>query len=607
MCGITAYIGKNAEKELIQSLKLLEYRGYDSAGIAILDDKINITKNAGKIADLEKIVNFNACSNCGIAHTRWATHGAPTNVNAHPHLSNNKKWAIVHNGIIENYNILKQELKDKGYKFKSQTDTEVICNLLQENETKDPIITLIETTKKLQGSYALACINKDCKNTIFLAKYKSPLYIAKNNTQVFVASDAICFVGKTDEYYTLEDNEYCKAELNNIVFYNKNGEKIKKKPQKIKNFEISNSKESYQHFMLKEIMEVPTVLKRIVTSYKECNIFDKYNKKFISRFNKTALIGCGTAFHACKMGAKYLTGFARVNASAHAASEYRYSNPLIDKNTLCILVSQSGETADTLAVCEMANENGATTIALTNVLYSTLAHKAKFVLPVCAGTEIAVASTKAYSAQISILYMFAKHLQNILFNKKNDYMSDILALSDNISIPTEEELSPIVNELICANKPLTKKQPQSVKHVFFIGRNLDYVTALEASLKLKEITYIFSVEHPAGELKHGFLALIDNNSILFAIATNASLLDKTLNGAFEAQSRGAKVIFVTQFDLPKEVTNKFFKCVKLNSQKEELMPISSISFFQMLAYLTSVKKGLNPDQPRNLAKSVTVE
>ena len=607
MCGITAYLGKNAEKELIENLKLLEYRGYDSAGIAILDKKINVTKRAGKIANLENVVNYNINSTCGIAHTRWATHGAPTDNNAHPHLSNNKKWAVVHNGIIENFNSLKQDLKQKGYKFKSQTDTEVISNLLQTKSDTEPILSLIETTKMLEGSYALACLHEDYKNTIFLAKYKSPLFVAKNNSQVFIASDAICFVGKTEDYYTLEDNEYCQVDLNNIVFYNKNGEKIEKTPKNLKNFEISNSKANYKHFMLKEIMEVPTVLKRIVSSYKECNIFEKYNKKFMSTFNKIVLIGCGTAYHACKMGAKYLTEFARVNASAHVASEYRYSNPLIDKNTLCMLVSQSGETADTLAVCEMANKCGATTIALTNVLYSTLAHKAKFILPVCAGTEIAVASTKAYSAQISILYMFSKHIQNILFNKSDDFMSEILSLSESINIPSETDLEPIVKELVSDNKSLTKKQPQDIKHVFFIGRNFDYVTALEASLKLKEITYIFSVEHPSGELKHGFLALIDKDSILFAIATNHKLLDKTLNGAFEAQSRGAKVIFVTQFDLPEEVTSKFYKHVKLNKQKEELMPISSVSYFQMLAYLTSIKKGLNPDQPRNLAKSVTVE
>ena len=607
MCGITAYLGENAERELIAGLKHLEYRGYDSAGIAILKDEINITKTAGKITELEKIVKFDLDSNCGIAHTRWATHGAPIDENAHPHLSNNGQWAVVHNGIIENYEILKQGLKKEGLIFKSQTDTEVICNLLQFNNCKDPVETLIKTVKKLKGSYALACLNKDCKDTIFLAKNKSPLFIAKTDFQTFVASDIICFLGKAEEYYSLEDYEFCKVDKKSLIFYDKNGEKIDKKPQKLKNFEISNSKGKYKHFMLKEIMEIPNVLKKIVKEYKKNNFFGIYNKSFISKFNKIVLIGCGTAFHACKMGEMYLTEFARINASAYVASEYRYSHPLIDKKTLCILVSQSGETADTLAVCEMAKDCGATTVALTNVPYSTLATKTTYVLPVCAGTEIAVASTKAYSAQISILYMFAKHLQNELFNQNNDYLTDIQGLSKNISAPTKEDFSTIINELINNNNTPNKKDIQNVKHVFFIGRNLDYITALEASLKLKEITYIFSVEHPAGELKHGFLALIDNSSILFAIATNKNLLDKTLNGAYEAQSRGAKVIFLTQFELPEDTKTKFFKYIKLKPHKEELMPISTITFFQKLAYFTSVCKGLNPDQPRNLAKSVTVE
>ena len=607
MCGITGYLGANAERELIDGLNHLEYRGYDSAGIAVLKDKINVTKREGKIAELEKIVKFDLCSNCGIAHTRWATHGAPTDENAHPHLSNNGQWAVVHNGIIENYETLKQDLKQHGFLFKSQTDTEVICNLLQFNNSQNPVETLIETAKMLKGSYAIACLNKLYKNTIFLAKYKSPLFIAKNSSQVFVASDVICFLDKAEEYYSLEDYEFCKAEKNKLTFYDKTGRIIDKKPQRLKNFEISNSKGKYKHFMLKEIMEIPKVLRKIVKEYKKNNIFGMYNRDFISKFNKIVLIGCGTAYHACKVGEIYLTDFARVNANAYVASEYRYSNPLIDQKTLCILVSQSGETADTLAVCDMAKDFGATTVALTNVPYSTLASKSKYVLPVCAGTEIAVASTKAYSAQISILYMFAKHLQNELFNQNNDYMADIQNLSKDISTPTKEEITPIIKELTTVNKSIKNNDMPNIKHVFFIGRNLDYVTALEASLKLKEITYIFSVEHPAGELKHGFLALIDSTSILFAVATNRKLLDKTLNGAFEAQSRGAKVILLTQFDLPEDTKRKFFKCIKLKAQKEELMPISTITFFQKLAYSTSISKGLNPDQPRNLAKSVTVE
>ncbi len=597
MCGITGYItNSDAEKKLIESLKLLEYRGYDSAGISILQNhKIYTTKNAGKIDDLEKLIYFNKTSTCGIAHTRWATHGSPNNTNAHPHLSNDKSWAVVHNGIIENFNELKLELKEKKYKFKSQTDTEVVCNMFQDMYNSNPIETLINVCNKLIGSYAFVCLNANFDNTLFLAKNKSPLFIASTKNDVMVASDVSCFVGKSNNFFTLKDGEFCKADLNSIIFYNKEGKIIKKKPKKLSNFDIINSKQNYPYYMVKEILEEPKVLKNLIETYKNNKILDKFDKNFISKFNKVVFVGCGTAYHASILGSKFLEDFTGISTSAHVASEFRYSNFKIDKKTLCIFVSQSGETADTIAATEKAKNNKATTIALTNVLYSTLAQACKYVLPVCAGLEIAVASSKAYTSQLSVLYMFAKHIQNEKFNKNENYEADILDIAKNIKMPNEKDFAKLVDKL------------SKTKNVFFIGRNYDYITALEASLKLKEITYIFSSEHPAGELKHGFLALIDKSSILFVIATNKKLLDKTLNGAFEAQSRGAKVIFVSQFDVPKEKLSKFYMVIKLQSFKEELIPITSIPTFQMLAYLTSVKKGLNPDQPRNLAKSVTVE
>ncbi len=593
MCGITGYIGTNAEENLIKNLMNLEYRGYDSAGIAVLNDEISVTKCAGKVEDLKSLVSDNK-STCGIAHTRWATHGAPTKVNAHPHLSNDKKWAVVHNGIIENFNEIKTKLKKDGYKFYSQTDTEVIANLLQDKKSLSPLQALIEVTNSIKGTYALACLNKDEKDTIYLAKNKSPLYITSINNKVILASDVICFADKTQKYYELNDNEYCIASKKNIMFYNKNGKIIKKSPKFLKNTIISNTKQNYEHFMLKEIHDTKKALQNIVKVYSEEDLFKIFNLAFIKKYSKIILIGCGTAYHACLMGAKFLQEYAKIDARAFIASEYRYANPLIDKKSLFIFVSQSGETADTLAVCELAKKNKATVIALTNVAYSSLAHSTKYVLPVCAGTEIAVASTKAYTAQIAILYMLAKHLQNVKFGTKYDYFNEILQIFDKIDL-NYYNFSNLVDKLAKA------------KNVFFIGRNYDYITALEASLKLKEITYIFSCEHPAGELKHGFLALINKSSYLFAIATQKELLDKTLNNAYEAQARGAKVIFVTQFDLPKEVIKKFYKIIKLQSFNENVMPITSILPFQILAYYTSIKKGLNPDKPRNLAKSVTVE
>lgn len=593
MCGIAGYIGVNVENNLIECLERLEYRGYDSAGIAVLKDEINVTKCAGKVTNLKRLISSNN-SSCGIAHTRWATHGTPTKNNAHPHLSNNKKWAIVHNGIVENFNEIKTKLKNEGYKFYSQTDTEVVANLLQNENNLDPLKALINATQIIKGTYALACICKDKKDTIYLTKNKSPLYITCADGQVIIASDVICFADKTTNYFELNDNEFCVASTKNIEFYNKNGKIIRKKPKFLNNTQVSNSKDNYEYYMLKEIYETKNALTNIVKVYKEENFFNKFNLKFVKKYNKIVLIGCGTAYHACLMGAKFLQEYALIDASAYIASEYRYSKQLIDKKTLFIFVSQSGETADTLAVCELAQKNGCTCIALTNVAHSTLARRTKFVLPVCAGVEIAVASTKAYTAQTAILFMLAKHLKNIQVNENCDYFSDILNISNKIDIDFYN-LSDLATKIARA------------KNVFFIGRNYDYITALESSLKLKEITYIFSCEQPAGELKHGFLALINNSSYLFAIATQKKLLDKTLNNAYEANARGAKVIFVTQFDLPKEITKKFYNVIKLQNFSEELMPITSILPFQLLAYFTSIKKGLNPDKPRNLAKSVTVE
>lgn len=598
MCGVVGYIGhKIVDKELISLLKNLEYRGYDSAGVAyIKNDKISVVKSEGKIANLEKMINREEGCRCGIAHTRWATHGKPSDINAHPHLSSDNKWAIVHNGIIENYAELKTDLvKNYNVNFISETDSEVVSQLLQINDCEDKVLTLINTCKKLNGSYALVCINEDREDTIYLAKNKSPLYVARSENEVFVASDPICFVGKCEEYYSLSDFEYCSVNVENITFYDNNYNIIDKNTAKLTMLNIDFNKRDYLHYMLKEIEEVPLVLKRIVDAYRDNNTFNKFNKEFISKYNNIVFIGCGTAYHAGLMGAKFMEKYARLKSATHIASEFRYCNPIIDKNTLCIFISQSGETADTLACVELAKSLGATTIALTNVLYSTIAKCVDFVLPVCAGPEIAVASTKAYSAMITILYMLSRHLQNILTKKSLDYMSQILKLSQNYPNVNNYNLDDLVDELT------------TVSHAFFIGRNLDYITTEEGSLKLKEITYINSSAYPSGELKHGFLALIENGTHLFVLATEKELLNKTLNGSNEAYSRGAKIILVTQYDLPKEKLAGIYKVIKLPKFDEDIMPIVAVSVFQILSYKVSVAKGVNPDQPRNLAKSVTVE
>lgn len=599
MCGIVGYIGnKQTENQLINLLKNLEYRGYDSAGIAVqYNSKIKVVKAEGKIANFEKLIRPTKAK-IGIAHTRWATHGKPTTINAHPHLSQNKQWAVVHNGIIENFEKLKKEIQERvGIKFVSETDTEVIPQLLQyvSLNNKSNIQTFIQTCNMLQGSFAIACINQQVKDTLFLAKRKSPLYLAKSKEEIFVASDPICFAGKVEEYFALEDDEFCKASLKKVEFYDKSGNKINKKPIEMQEFEQFDGKGLYEHFMLKEINETSTVLDRMVKTYQDNDVFKKISLNIVNSINKIALIGCGTAYHASLMGAKYIETFARIDCKAYVASEFRYSNPIIDKNTLCIFVSQSGETADTLCAQELARSKGALTIGLTNVLYSALAKNVDIVLPVCAGPEIAVASTKAYTAQIAILYMLARYLESIKFNRDIDYISPIYCMSQNLQFSDLDEVEQLSQELI------------EQKSAFFIGRGFDYITAEEASLKLKEITYINSSAHPSGELKHGFLALIEEGSYLFVIATDKELLDKNLNGANEAFSRGAKVVLFTQLDIDKEKTKFVHKIIKLPKFDTELMPIASIISFQLLSYLTSISRGINPDQPRNLAKSVTVE
>lgn len=598
MCGITAYIGNNnVEKNLINDLKLLEYRGYDSAGVAVLcDNKIEITKAVGCIKNLEDKIISNKHATLGISHTRWATHGEATIENAHPHLSNNGEWAVVHNGIIENYAELKSDLIKKGFLFKSETDTEVVAHMLELYNNDNPMQTLIEVCNKLNGSFALAVINVNNPQTIYLAKRKSPLYLTGNEKEVFVASDPICFSGKCEDYYSLLDDEFCEASQTSLNFFDVNGNKVVKEKIKLENLSCEINKQDFEHYMIKEIHETPEVLQRIVKTYSENNVFDKIDKSIFSNMDKVIFVGCGTAYHAGLIGANYIETLAKIQARCYVASEFRYSDPLIDSKTLAIFVSQSGETADTLEALNLAKNKGAKTIALTNVLYSSIAKKADYVLPVCAGPEIAVASTKAYTAQISVLNMFAKYLSNLIKQTNYDYLRDILNLSQQIDIENFKE------DLKILAKKLAEKSS-----ALFIGRNLDYVTSEEASLKLKEITYINSQSHPAGELKHGFLALVEKDTYVFVLATQKHLLDKTLNGASEAASRGAKIILATQFDVEDKAIKNLFHTIKLKSLKEDLMPMLTIVSFQMLSYLTSVEKGFNPDKPRNLAKSVTVE
>lgn len=597
MCGIIGYITKNKnkiEKTIINDLKKLEYRGYDSAGIAVTSNgKMLVTKSEGCISNLEQKINNEIMSNCGIAHTRWATHGAPTEINAHPHISSNRKWAIVHNGIIENYARLKQSLIEQNIAFVSDTDSEIVAQMLSQNNESNNINKLINVCSKLSGSYALACLNIDLPNTIYLAKNKSPLYIAINSDEVLISSDPITFSDRVDSYFEMYDNEFCEASIDSLTFYNNQGHIIEKNPTAIDYAATNIDLHKYSHYMIKEIHETSSVIQNICEKYTARNLFDWLDNIDTSTISQVVFIGCGTAYHAGLMGARMIEKYSRIPSSAHIASEYRYSNPIIDPHALYIFVSQSGETADTLASHQLVKEHGATTIALTNVLYSSLAKVADIILPVLAGPEIAVASTKAYTAQISILLILAKHIarQKGMCKTLNiDALKSMNIDYEYISSAAEK----LAEEIYTAEK------------IFFLGRDTDYITATEASLKLKEITYINSASHPTGELKHGFLALVDHETYVIIVATQKELLDKTLNGAAESYSRGGKIVLISTFDLDKSKVEGY-NFIKLPSCKEELSPIVAIIFFQTLAYLTSIKRGINPDKPRNLAKSVTVE
>ena len=577
MCGIVGYVGKNISvKKILAKLQNLEYRGYDSAGFAyIKNNNIVCRKKVGQIVNLINATNDQEQADICICHTRWATHGKVCENNAHPQVSYNNNFAVVHNGIIENYNQIKEKIGIN--KFSSQTDSEVIANLME--EISGAIETrFFEMLKKISGSYAICLIERSSKK-LYVAKNKSPLYISQTEDGYFVASDISCFEG--NDYYSLEDGMCAIIDKDNLKFYKDN------KPyklQKTKNiYHIDDIKLSkFSHFMQKEIAETPQILFNIAKTYSKLVETIKY-KNLFNNIKNVVLSGCGTAFHACLLGEEWINDTYNLNARAYIASELRYKENIIDKNTLVLLVSQSGETADTLAVMNMAKEIGAKVVAMTNIEYSTLAGGADFVLPLCAGQEIGVASTKVYSAMLAVFYILStKNAKNTgCFNK-------IITFSRQISAKFDKNIIEIV---------------QKSKRVFFIGRGYDGITAQEGALKLKEITYKDACGYYAGELKHGTIALVDENTIVFAIITNKNIAAKTLNAVEEVCSRGAKVVVLTDQNLSGN-----FNYIKLQTAADEkLAAIAAVLPLQSLAYEVAVKCGFNPDRPRNLAKSVTVE
>ena len=583
MCGITGYIGRNnnAIKVVIDGLEALEYRGYDSAGITYLkDNKLITIKEKGKISNLKENIDFSITSNLAIGHTRWATHGEPNKINSHPHTQGD--FTIVHNGIIENYLELKDELTKKGYQFKSSTDTEVACGYIDMlyKKYKNILKSLNEASKVFRGSYALGIICNDDLNHLYALRKTSPLIIAINDNENFIASDVPAILKYTNKYILLDDSEIAKISSTDIEIYNDKLDIIKKDILTFEGNYESSIKDGYEHFMLKEIHEEPKVFKDTMeSSLKDLNID-------LSKYNKFHIVGCGSAYHAGLIGKYLFEKYLNKEVYAEVASEYRYKKVFYDKNTLVIFISQSGETADTLACLRKAKEDNIDTLSIVNVVGSSIARESKYVIYTKAGFEIAVATTKAYLSQVTVLSSLVLSLIN------KDLKNEI----DNI--PS------LIEDLINIDYKYLANKIYKDKNIFFIGRGIDYSIAMEGSLKLKEISYINSVAYQAGELKHGTISLIEDGTHVIAIATSKELLEKTISNIKEVNARGAKTIIITNENIENDIYNDLIKIPKVD---EILQPVLTIIPLQLLAYEVAKLNECDIDKPRNLAKSVTVE
>ena len=581
MCGITGFVGKYAIKNAMIGLKSLEYRGYDSAGIAyITNNDVMIKKEIGKIENLDKMLNYEDESNIAIAHTRWATHGKATKNNAHPHKVG--KITLVHNGIIENYEELKNKYSD--YQFKSDTDTEVIALVIDllYKEYKDMLVVLSKVTNIFKGSYALAIINSDYVDTIYAIRKDSPLIVGYDNNSVIVASDIPAILHVTNKYYLLDNYDIVKANSNSLTFYNKELKEITKEEYTYEEEKDEISKNGYAHYMLKEINEEPIVFKKILDKYISNNkVIDMFD---ISKYDEIEIVACGSATHAGFLGKHYIEKYAGIKTSVHYASEYRYSKHFYNKKTLVIVISQSGETADTLAALKLANESNVDTLAIVNVYKSSIAREAKYVLYTLAGVEIAVATTKAYMAQSLILLLLALNVKQ-----------------DTILIEQLSKVPSILNKYISKDYKDIAKIISDYEHIFYLGREVDYYLALEGSLKLKEISYIHSEAYPAGELKHGTISLMDKNTLVISVVTDDSIKDKTISNLKEVMARDTSVIAITNDD--KSISNYKVEIEENNY----LTPFIVMIPMQLIAYEVAKIKKCDIDKPRNLAKSVTVE
>ncbi len=606
MCGI---IGINSSKSvsstIINSLKKLEYRGYDSAGIATLSNGlINEVKSEGRVDNLEKnpLVK-NMERTIGIGHVRWATHGLPNSINAHPHSSLNV--SVVHNGIIENSTLLKKFLVAKGHKFKSQTDTEVIVHLITENLKFDNMINSIKKTlKSLHGSFALGIIFKDKPDLIVGARRGSPLAVGYGPNENYLGSDSYALKSMTNKITYLNDGEFCIIKKNHIEFFNEEGLKVNKKVLELSSDEEKYDKGDYKHFMAKEIEEQPNTLNNGIKEYLDYanNDINIYNFPWKTNdISSITLIGCGTAYHSCLMGKYWLEELTTLDVSVDIASEFRYRKNRFKKENLYIFVSQSGETADTYAALDLCKRNKMKTCAVVNVIESSIARDSEFVLPIHCGTEIGVASTKAFLGQILILYILSLKLGLLRKDLKKDQFNQ--KLTDLKKLPNLVEKT-----LSTDNKIQTISSTfNEAKGSMFLGRGFSYPIALEGALKLKELSYVHAEGYPAGEMKHGPLALIEEGMPVVVLAPRDDYYKKTISNMQEVIARGAKVLLITNKSNDEIISENIWETIEVESTNEDLLPFLLTIPLQKLAYYSALKKGFDIDKPRNLAKSVTVE
>ncbi|QTL99251.1 glutamine--fructose-6-phosphate transaminase (isomerizing) [Iocasia frigidifontis] len=608
MCGIVGYIGNSDVVDiLLGGLKRLEYRGYDSAGIAINNGKeLELIKKKGKLKELQEIVASTPLSGkMGIGHTRWATHGSPSDENSHPHVDCTGEFVVVHNGIIENFQQLREELCEKGHVFTSETDTEVIAHLLEEYYQGDLREAINQVIAHLEGSYALGIISSKETDKIYAVRQDSPLVIGIGEGENYIASDIPAFLEYTDQFYILDDGEMAEIKKDKITIYDQKGVMADKEVFEVNWDAEMAEKGGYPHFMLKEIYEQPAALRRVMADrvspgkieLEEINL----STEEIKDFNKIYILACGTAYYSGMIGKYVIEELTRTTVEIDVASEFRYRDPIVDDKTLVIVVSQSGETADTLAGLRLAQQKGARVLALTNVVGSTIPREADEVFYLHAGPEIAVASTKAFTNMVAAFYLLALYIAKI----KDTVSREELA----VYIDELLKLPKLAAETLESSEEMIKGRARDYhlqRDAFFIGRNTDYTLSLEGALKLKEISYIHAEAYPAGELKHGPLALIIEGVPVIAIATRMSLYEKTLSNIKEVKARGADVTAIT-FRGEKEVEKSVDHVLYIPKINELFSGVLAIIPLQLLAYYTAVEKGYDVDQPRNLAKSVTVE